>query len=102
MGSAGRQAPHPSNSLRAIRYWPVAHVARQHQLALLKAAAARHGVELMIVLDFIHVLEYLSKASHVFNKEGSLAVEKWVLERLSRVLAGKATPVAAGIRRSAA
>lgn len=47
-----------------------------------------------------HLLEYPLKTSHIFNKEGSLAGEKWVLDRLSRVLAGEATQVAAGIRRS--
>ena len=81
--------------------WVVVVDGAAHQLALVKAAAARYRVEVVIVLDFIHVLEYLWKASHVFNKEGSPAAEKWVLERLARVLAGEATQVAAGIRRSA-
>jgi len=81
--------------------WVVVVDGAEHQLTLVKQAARRHGVDVVIVLDFIHVLEYLWKATHVFNKEGSPAAEKWVLERLARVLAGEATQVAAGIRRSA-
>ncbi len=42
-----------------------------------------------IILDLFHVLEYLWKASHVFNKEGSQEAEMWVTQRLTMLLTGK-------------
>lgn len=71
------------------------------QLRLLKKLSAAHGVQLTIVLDLIHVAEYLWNATTVFNREGSPEAEAWVSERLLAVLRGKAVHVAAGIRRSA-
>jgi hypothetical protein len=53
------------------------------------------------VLDFIHALEYLWKAAHVFFKKGSPELEAWVLERLERMLEGRASYVAAGMKRIA-
>jgi hypothetical protein len=46
-----------------------------------------------IILDLFHVLEYLWKASHVFNKEGSKAAELWVTQRLRMLLTGKVVAV---------
>ncbi|MDI7268178.1 MAG: hypothetical protein QME96_09310, partial [Myxococcota bacterium] len=54
-----------------------------------------------IVLDVIHVLEYLWKAAFAFHKDGTPEAEAWVSERLLQVLRGKSSDVAAGIRRSA-
>jgi len=42
-----------------------------------------------IILDLFHVLEYLWKAAHVFNKEGSEKAELWVTQRLTMLLTGK-------------
>jgi len=70
------------------------------QLKLLKAAALRHQVKLTIVLDFIHALEYLWKASRELLGE-TKAAEDWVLEHALRVLNGEASLVAGGVRRSA-
>jgi hypothetical protein len=56
---------------------------------------------LTIVLDIIHVLEYLWKATTVFNQEGTPQAEQWVDERFLEVLRGRSSQVAAGIRRSA-
>ncbi len=72
-----------------------------HQLKYITSHAADYGINLTIIMDLIHVLEYLWKAGHVFNKAGSTELEKWVHNRLLRVLQGKASTVAAGIRRSA-
>jgi hypothetical protein len=71
------------------------------QLALVRAAARKHRVELTIVLDVIHVLEYLWKAAYVFHAEGSTEAENWVPERLLWLLCGEAGQVVASIRRSA-
>jgi hypothetical protein len=63
--------------------------------------ARKYGIELQVVLDLIHVIEYLWKASFAFNAEGSHRAEQWVTERLLQILKGKCSDVAAGIRRSA-
>lgn len=73
----------------------------ESQLRILKKLARRHAVRLAIVLDVIHVCEYLWGASLCFHAESDPAREKWVADRLLRVLRGEASLVAAGIRRSA-
>jgi hypothetical protein len=72
-----------------------------HQLHLLRASQRRHKIELTIVLDLIHVVEYLWKAAFVFCPEASRELEDWVSCRLLNILQGYASTVAAGIRRSA-
>ena len=72
-----------------------------HQLRLLQHVQRRHGVELTVVLDLIHVVEYLWKAAFVFCAEATRELEDWVSERLLKILQGRACDVAAGIRRSA-
>ena len=54
-----------------------------------------------IVLDLIHVLEYLWSAAYVFHPEGSPEAEAWVTERLLWLLCGDAGQVIASIRRTA-
>lgn len=71
------------------------------QIRLLTAKALQLGVTLTIVLDLIHVLEYLWKAAYVFHKEGTPQAEAWVNKRLLALLRGESSLVAAGIRRSA-
>ena len=71
------------------------------QLKILHKLAGQHHVELTIVLDFIHVCEYVWKASLGFYEETEPARQVWVQERLLRILRGEACLVAAGIRRSA-
>ena len=73
----------------------------QTQLRLLKKLAKKYAVELTVVLDLIHVVEYLWKAAWAFHQEGDEAVEAWVDERLLEILRGKSSEVAGGIRRSA-
>ncbi len=70
------------------------------QIKYLERFAKARKINLTVICDFIHVLEYLWKASHVFFDD---LQEKriWVQERLERVLSGNSSSVAAGIRRSA-
>ncbi len=81
--------------------WVVCVDGAEHQLKLVREAAARLGVKVTIVVDLIHVIEYLWKAAHVLGKEGAARTEKWVQERLARVLAGDAGRVAGDLRRAA-
>ncbi len=63
--------------------------------------AKRRGVVVTLVLDFIHALEYLWRAGHALHTEGSPELEAWVLDRLTALLRGNVSNVAAGMRRSA-
>ena len=81
--------------------WVVVVDGNKDQLALIQAEAARRGISITIVLDFIHVLQYLWGASTAFHSETAAEREEWVLTRLRDVLRGKAVDVAAGMRRSA-
>lgn len=90
-----------SRDPRREKTWVVVVDGLKSQLDRIKRVARRHGAKPIIILDFIHALEYLWKASAVFEKAGSPEAETWVLERLRRLLSGKASQVAAGIRRSA-
>jgi hypothetical protein len=83
------------------RPWVVLVDGEAHQLNLIKTTAKQRSVEVTIVLDFIHVLEYVWKAAFCFFASGSEEAEIWVQERALRILEGKASDVAAGIRRSA-
>lgn len=81
--------------------WVVLVDGNADQLALVRAAAKKHRVEVTIVLDVIHVLEYLWKAAYVFHPEGSSEAEAWVTERFLWLLCGEAGQVVAAMRRSA-
>jgi len=71
------------------------------QLDLLNTFAIKYSVTLTIVLDLIHVIEYLWRAAYVFNEKESLEAQAWVSERLLEILQGNSSTVAGGIRRSA-
>jgi hypothetical protein len=83
------------------RTWVYLADGNRDQLRLAQEMAGYYGVELTVVVDFIHVLEYLWKAAWSFHDTGDPEAEEWVLERARAVLQGKASHVAAGIRRSA-
>ena len=81
--------------------WVVLLDGHPDQLERVRATATRHRVNVTIVLDLIHVLEYLWKAAYVFYPEGSIEAEGWVTERLLWLLCGDAGQVIASIRRTA-
>jgi len=70
-------------------------------LGVLYAAAAAYGVPLCIILDRIHVLQYLWKAARALHPPGTPGAETWVTVRLEQWLCGRSQDVAAGMRRSA-
>src|ERR1700684_3663569 len=71
------------------------------QMQQINASMAEHRVKATLVLDFIHVLEYLWKAAYCFHQEGTAPAEQWVSERPLSILKGNSSNVAAGMRRSA-
>ena len=83
------------------RPWVMLVDGQPQQLKDIERCISQHEVEVTLVLDFIHVLEYLWSAAFCFYAKGSEAAEAWVLERALHLLQGKASDVAAGMRRSA-
>lgn len=83
------------------RTWVALVDGNNHQIARIRAEAAGRGVEVNVVVDFIHVLEYLWRAAWSFFAEGDAAAETWVHDKAIGILEGKASIVAAAIRRKA-
>jgi hypothetical protein len=85
------------------RRWVVLVDGDRHQIARIRAEAKRRGLsrDVTLVVDFIHVLEYLWDAAWCFFDEGDKTAEDWVTERAFAILQGRSSEVAGGIRRSA-
>ena len=79
------------------RTWVVLVDGAEHQLDLIRAEAARRGVAIHIVIDLIHVLEYLWKAAWSLHLAADPAAEDWVAVKALAVLAGDSARVAAEI-----
>jgi hypothetical protein len=73
----------------------------EKQLHTLLKLAACHNIMVVIILDFIHVAQYVWKAAHLFHERGRKEAQEWVRERLAEILRGHSSHVAAGMRRSA-
>jgi hypothetical protein len=72
-----------------------------YQLGLFQAAAAARGITLAVVIDFIHVLEYLWKAAWCFHAPRDPAMEDWVIAQALDILHGRAADVIVRIARLA-
>jgi hypothetical protein len=83
------------------RTWVALVDGNNHQIDRITAEAHARAVPITIVIDFIHVLEYIWKAAWCFHHEGDPAAEEWVRHQARAVLDGKATRVAGAIRRAA-
>ena len=81
--------------------WVVLVDGAEPQLDLVEAGAAAYGVDVTVILDIIHVVEYVWKAGQVFHREGSPELTHWAWTRVRSILAGKASRVAAAMRRAA-
>ena len=81
--------------------WVVLVDGAEPQLDLVEAGAAAYGVDVTVVLDIIHVVEYVWKAGRVFHREGSPELTHWAWTRVRSILEGKASRVAAAMRRAA-
>ena len=73
-----------------------------YQLGLIQAQAAARGITLAIVIDFIHVLEYLWKAAWCFHAPRDPAMEHWVTAQGLDILHGRAGDVITRIQALAA
>ena len=83
------------------RTWVVVVDGDRNQISRVRREARRRGVRVVLVLDFIHALGYLWKAAWSFFERGDPEAGKWVRERARRLLEGRSSDVAGGIRRSA-
>jgi hypothetical protein len=83
------------------RRWVALVDGNAHQIDRVRAEARRRGIVIPIVVDFIHVLEYVWKAAWCFHQEADPAAEAWVRDQARAVLCGRAGIVAAAIRRKA-
>ena len=83
------------------RRWVVLVDGSASQIGAIRAAAKATKVNITLVLDFIHVTEYIWAAAWDLFKEGDAAAEGWVRRYLRQILEGRASTVAAAIRRSA-
>jgi hypothetical protein len=72
-----------------------------HQIQRIQTEANARQAPVWIIVDFVHVLEYLWKAAWCFHAEGDPAAELWVRRHAQQILAGKATRVAGAIKRQA-
>ena len=73
-----------------------------YQLGLFRAAAAARGITLAVVIDFIHVLEYLWKAAWCFHPPRDPAMEDWVIAQALDILHGRTGDVITRIQALAA
>ena len=71
------------------------------QLDTLQKVADQRNIALLILVDFIHVAQYVWQAAVAFFPGNREKQDAWVLPRLLEILRGKATYVAGGMRRSA-
>lgn len=84
-----------------VRPWIALVDGNNHQIDRIHAEANARNVQVPILIDFVHVLEYLWKATWCFHDEGDPAAETWVRRHAQSILAGDSTRVAAALRRAA-
>jgi hypothetical protein len=92
---ADRRDPHHH------RTWVALVDGNNHQIQRIGAEAQARGTTVAIIVDFVHVLEYLWKAAWSFHTEGDRAAETWVRRHAQTILNGGATRVAGALRRAA-
>jgi hypothetical protein len=71
------------------------------QIEAIRALADKYQVQVPILIDFIHVIQYLWKAANSLFYPKDPAGRDWVKAQAAKILAGKARDVATGIRRRA-
>ena len=83
------------------RTWVALVDGNNHQIDRINTEAKKRRAKVTIVVDVVHVLEYLWGAAWCFFDEGDPAAEQWVHDKALAILEGKAGIVAAAIRRKA-
>jgi hypothetical protein len=83
------------------RTWIALVDGNKDQITRIEAEAAARGIEVPVLIDIIHVTEYLWNATWCFHPEASPDAAPWVREHARAVLDGRARQVAAAIRAQA-
>jgi hypothetical protein len=84
------------------RTWVVLVDGDRHQIELIEAEAARRNATVHLVIDLVHVLEYLWAAAWCFHARDDPAAEDWVAVQALAVLAGRARQVTSSLTAQAA
>jgi hypothetical protein len=92
---AERRDPHHAHP------WVALVDGNRHQIDRIQTEAQTRGIDVTVLVDWVHVLEYLWSAAWSFYTEGDPAAEHWVHDKALDVLTGRASIVAAAIRRKA-
>ena len=83
------------------RCWVALVDGNNHQIDRINAEAENRELTVTVLVDLIHVMEYIWSAAWCFFAQGDQAAEEWVRAKTLAVLEGNARDVAAGIRRRA-
>ena len=83
------------------RTWIALVDGNKQQIDAITTEAGDCKVTVTILIDFVHVLEYIWAAAWSFFDKGDPTAETWVGEQATKILAGRSADVAAGIRRRA-
>jgi len=86
---------------RHERPWIAVIDGNNHQIETVRKLAAQYGVQVTILIDLLHVTQYLWKAAGSFFYTGEPAARDWVREQTAKILEGRHRDVRAGIRRRA-
>ena len=92
---AVRRDPHQQ------RRWVALVDGNSHQIDRIHAEARARNVKVSILIDFVHVLEYVWKAAWCYFSEGDPQAESWVRTQGLRILNGRSSDLAAAIRHKA-
>jgi hypothetical protein len=79
---------------RGRRRWLVLVDGDHRQIEVIRRVATQRKRKIHILVDFVHVLEYLWKAARGFYTDGDQQAETWVAGHAREVLAGHAAQVA--------
>ena len=83
------------------RTWVALVDGANHQIERTKLEARKRKVKVTIIVDFVHVLQYLWNAAACLLPNSDQAAEQWVHRQAMQVLQGHARKVAGSIRRQA-
>jgi hypothetical protein len=81
------------------RTWIVLVDGNTHQIEAIRGQARARDRPVTILIDIVHVVEYVWKAAWCFHQEGDPAVEAWVATQARDILDGHANRVAGRIQR---
>ena len=83
------------------RPWVVLVDGARHQIDLIKAEADKRGADIHIIIDLIHVLEYLWRAAWCLHDNGDASAETWVARHARTLLAGGVQQTTAALQTAA-